>query len=212
MNEIIDNNFGATKNFINKYKNSIIIFISLLVFIAAIFIFNSYNTKIFNEKAAAIYNQWINQPISLDEGSETKDDLYNNLVNNYSSSGYAMMAMLSRGADSASKGDFENAINAFILLRDASGGFTGNKFFNKISRISLSRIYLETEMYEEAFSQLSIYSEDAANAYIHELIGDIFAAQGKNKRSIEQYKLANEKYSDQQSKSIVAMKIADLKS
>ena len=46
--------------------------------------------------------------------------------------------------------------------------------------------------------------------HIHELIGDIFAAK-QSRKSIEQY-LADEKYDDQQSKSIIAMKIADLES
>ena len=48
--------------------------------------------------------------------------------------------------------------------------------------------------------------------YIHELIGDIFAAKQEVEKSIEQYMLADEKYDDQQSKSIIAMKIADLES
>jgi predicted negative regulator of RcsB-dependent stress response len=98
---------------------------------------------------------------------------------------------------------------SFKKFQAVSGG---NDFFNKISRISLSRIYIEIGKYDDALSQLSVYSESSANAYIHELIGDIFAAKQEVEKSIEQYMLADEKYDDQQSKSIIAMKIADLES
>ena len=54
------------------------------------------------------------------------------------------------------------------------------------------------------------YSSTDTNAYIHELTGDILAEQNKSELATKQYQLAFEKYSDQTSKSIISMKIANL--
>lgn len=212
MNEIIDNEFGAVKNFLSKYKNALMIVVLLIILSIGLFVLNFYNKKVMNEEAAVIYNEWLNTTSLENKEQEKIDSLYSDLTDNYASTGYAMMAMLSKGADLASKGDFDKSIAVFTNLQEISSGFGGNDFFNKISRISLSRIYIEIGKYDDALSQLSVYSESSANAYIHELIGDIFAAKQEVEKSIEQYMLADEKYDDQQSKSIIAMKIADLES
>jgi len=68
----------------------------------------------------------------------------------------------------------------------------------------------QRERFEEALEKIQGYSSTDTNAYIHELTGDILAEQNKSELAIKQYQLASEKYSDQTSKSIISMKIANL--
>jgi predicted negative regulator of RcsB-dependent stress response len=175
--------------------------------VSAIFASNVYTNKLSNEKAAGIYNQWL-----ISSASEKSDveSLYLDLVNNYPNTGYSMMAMLAKGAELAENGNYEESIEVFSNLKDLTDGFNGNKFFNKISRVSISRIHIHLEQFDEALLELSGFSEESTNAYIHELIGDIFAAKNDKSRSLEQYEFAKNKYDDQQAKSIVSMKIANI--
>lgn len=209
MNRIFDNEAGTSsaQNFFNSNKKLILIIISAAILVSAIFAGNVYTNKLSNEKAAGIYNQWL-----ISSASENSDveSLYLNLVNNYPNSGYSMMAMLGKGAELAENGSYEESIEVFSNLKDLTDGFNGNKFFNKISRVSISRIHMHLEQFDEALLELSSYSEESTNAYIHELIGDIFAAKNDKSRSLEQYEFAKNKYDDQQAKSIVSMKIANI--
>ena len=209
MNRIFDNKAGTSsaQNFFNSNKKLILIIISAAILVSAIFASNVYTNKLSNEKAAGIYNQWL-----ISSASEKSDveSLYLDLVNNYPNSGYSMMAMLAKGAELAENGNYEESIEVFSNLKDLTDGFNGNKFFNKISRVSISRIHIHLEQFDEALLELSGFSEESTNAYIHELIGDIFAAKNDKSRSLEQYEFAKNKYDDQQAKSIVSMKIANI--
>ena len=89
-------------------------------------------------------------------------------------------------------------------------GYRGNKVFNKLARVSSARINLSNGQVEEALEKIQGYSSTDTNAYIHELTGDILAEQNKSELAVKQYQLASEKYSDQTSKSIISMKIANL--
>ena len=60
MNEIIDNEFGAVKNFLSKYKNALMIVVLLIILSIGLFVLNFYNKKVMNEEAAVIYNEWLN--------------------------------------------------------------------------------------------------------------------------------------------------------
>ncbi len=57
---------------------------------------------------------------------------------------------------------------------------------------------------------ISSYSSSETNAFIHELTGDILLKQNKIQLAIDQYQIALEKYSDESSKSIVEIKIANI--
>ena len=63
---------------------------------------------------------------------------------------------------------------------------------------------------KEALSFIELYSSNATNGYIHELTGDILAKQNKIELALAQYELASDKYNDETSQSIIAMKIANL--
>jgi len=58
---------------------------------------------------------------------------------------------------------------------------------------------------------LEKYSGSSANAYIHELTGDILLKKEEYSLAEEQYLLAKDKYIDETSLSIVSMKLANLK-
>lgn len=209
MNRIFDNEAGTSsaQNFFNSNKKLILIIVSSAFLVSAIYAGSFYTNKLSNEKAAAVYNQWLDSSV-LEKGDD--ESLYLELVNNYPNTGYSMMAMLGKGAELAEKGSYEESIEVLSSLKDLTNGFNGNKFFNKISRVSIARIYLHLEQFDEALSELSSYSEESTNAYIHELIGDIFAAKNDKTRSLEQYEFAKSKYNDQQAASIVSMKIANI--
>ena len=78
-----------------------------------------------------------------------------------------------------------------------------------MARVSAARILLALDRYEEALKTVDTYSSSGTNGYIHELTGDILVKQNKNNLAIAQYELAAAKYSDETSKSIISMKIAN---
>ena len=99
-----------------------------------------------------------------------------------------------------------------MCIRDSSTeGYSGNKLYNKISRINTARINYALENYDEALNVLEKYSS-SSNALIHELIGDILAKQDKFDLAKEQYIIAKGKYTDETSLSIISMKISNIPS
>ena len=96
MNEIIDNEFGAVKNFLSKYKNALMIFVLLIILSIGLFALNFYNKKVMNEEAAVIYNEWLNTTSLENKEQEKIDSLYSDLTDNYASTGYAMMGCLAK--------------------------------------------------------------------------------------------------------------------
>jgi predicted negative regulator of RcsB-dependent stress response len=57
---------------------------------------------------------------------------------------------------------------------------------------------------------IKVFSSSNTNGYIHELTGDILVKQEKSDLAKAQYDIALKKYSDETSKSIVSMKIANI--
>ena len=98
------------------------------------------------------------------------------------------------------------------MLVNISDGFSGNKLFNKLARISSARLLSSNKEYDKALEMLEKYSSSSTNAYIHELIGDILLKKEQSSLAREQYLLAKDKYTDEASKSIISMKIASIKS
>ena len=78
MNEIIDNEFGAVKNFLSKYKNALMIVVLLIILSVGLFVLNFYNKKVMNEEAAVIYNEWLNTT-SLENKEQLESKFYINL-------------------------------------------------------------------------------------------------------------------------------------
>ena len=76
--------------------------------------------------------------------------------------------------------------------------------------MSSARILLSQEQYDEAIKMIETFSSSNTNGYIHELTGDILVKQEKNDLAKAQYEMAVKKYSDETSKSIISMKIANM--
>lgn len=211
MNEIYDNDsrFAGLQSFFTKYKT--ILLISLVSFILAFAITFSMNfiAKNNNEKAALIFNEW-SDFVSKDDEANAQIK-FDELITLYKKTGYTKIALLEVATKQASNGDIEGALAKYSLLIDLTDGFKGNKIYNKLARVSSARLLASKEQFDEALAMLNKYSTSTTNAYIHELTGDILVKKEQSSLAKEQYLKAEDLYSDETSKSIVAMKLANLK-
>lgn len=209
MNNIYENN-----RFTNIFRKNRKYLIFVFIIIASIAIYSF--TKIFidkknNELAAELYSKW-----ELELSNENADDLniseslFNELISEYSTTGYAKIALLKQASINVNNKNFDNALNQYLTLIDLTDGFKGNKLFNKIARINSSRLYYNQEQYSEALLLLDKYSTSSTDAIIHELIGDILKKQEKYDLAKDQYLRAKEKYNDNLSLSIINMKLASV--
>ena len=209
MNNIYENN-RFTNIFIKNRKYWIFVFI----IIASILVYSF--TKIFidnknNELAAELYSKW-----ELELSNKNADDLnisdslFNELISDYSTTGYAKIALLKQASININNKNFDNALNQYLTLIDLTDGFKGNKLFNKIARINSARLYYNQDQYTEALLLLEKYSTSSTDAIIHELIGDILKKQEKYDLAKDQYLRAKEKYNENLSLSIINMKLTSI--
>ena len=209
MNNIYENN-RFTNIFIKNRKYWIFVFI----IIASIVVYSF--TKIFidnknNELAAELYSKW-----ELELSNKNADDLnisdslFNELISDYSTTGYAKIALLKQASININNKNFDNALNQYLTLIDLTDGFKGNKLFNKIARINSARLYYNQEQYTEALLLLEKYATSSTDAIIHELIGDILKKQEKYDLAKDQYLRAKEKYNENLSLSIINMKLTSV--
>lgn len=212
MNDIYENNmkFLPFLKFLDKYKKMLIILVILIIFILSFFVISNQLQKGANEKASIIYNDW-NEEISQETPSiQNLDIILNQLLKEYPKTGYTQLALLNKANFDANSNNLEDSLKNFEKLIDLTDGFNGNKILNKISRVSSARILLSLEQYDEAIKMIETFSSSNTNGYIHELTGDILVKQEKNDLAKAQYEMAVKKYSDETSKSIISMKIANM--
>ena len=212
MNDIYENNmkFLPFLKFLDKYKKMLIILVILIIFIFSFFVISNQLQKGANEKASIIYNDW-NEEISQETPSiQNLDIILNQLLKEYPKTGYTQLALLNKANFDANSNNLEDSLKNFEKLIDLTEGFNGNKILNKISRVSSARILLSLEQYDEAIKMIETFSSSNTNGYIHELTGDILVKQEKNDLAKAQYEMAVKKYSDETSKSIISMKIANM--
>jgi predicted negative regulator of RcsB-dependent stress response len=176
-----------------------------------LYVSNNQITKTNNVKAAKIYNDWTSQETESENGKILANKLFNQLVEMYEDSGYAQIALINQASLEAKNGNLEKALEYYEILTSSTEGYSGNKLYNKISRINTARINYALENYDEALNVLEKYSS-SSNALIHELIGDILAKQDKFDLAKEQYIIAKGKYTDETSLSIISMKISNIPS
>ena len=188
----------------------LIILVILIIFIFSFFVISNQLQKGANEKASIIYNDW-NEEISQETPSiQNLDIILNQLLKEYPKTGYTQLALLNKANFDANSNNLEDSLKNFEKLIDLTEGFNGNKILNKISRVSSARILLSLEQYDEAIKMIETFSSSNTNGYIHELTGDILVKQEKNDLAKAQYEMAVKKYSDETSKSIISMKIANM--
>ena len=204
--------FLPVLKFFDKYKKLIISLFIIIIIATAYFVISNQVKKQNNENASVIYSLWLKEISVENPDPENLDSILNQLITEYKNTGYTQLALLNKASLDARNNNVELALINFKTLIELTDGFNGNKIFNKIARVSASRLLLSNGNYEEALSLIELYSSGSTNGYIHELTGDILAKQNKIELAVAQYELASEKYNDETSQSIISMKIADRKS
>jgi len=212
MNNEYENNmrFLPILKFFDKYKKVIILIILTIIISIGYFVISNQAKKQNNEKASLIYTEWLKE-ISLESPDTIKlNNMLEQLLAEFKNTGYAQLALLNKASFDARNNNIELSLMNFKKLVELTDGYNGNKIFNKIARVSASRLLLSNGQYDEALSFIELYSSNTTNGYIHELTGDILAKQNKIELALAQYELASDKYNDETSQSIIAMKIANL--
>ena len=212
MNNVYENNmrFVPLLKFLDKYKKLIIFILSVVLIAATYFVISNQVSKQNHENAAKIYKNLLIEIELEDQDIEKINDLLENLLTDYGKTGYTQVALLKKASLDANNKNFSSALKNYYDLISITDRFNGNKIFNKLARVNAARIHISTKEYDKALSLIERYSSSSTNAYIHELTGDILVKKDKIELALAQYELASDKYSDEASKSIISMKIANL--
>ena len=96
MNKIYENDmrFVPLLNFYNKYKTLILASVAFLIIVIFSVIALSVISKINNQKASLVFNDWSVQEIESEEGLKKSNELFEDLTTSYSRTGYAKLAIL----------------------------------------------------------------------------------------------------------------------
>ena len=212
MNNVYENNmrFVPLLKFLDKYKKSIIFILSLVLIAAAYFVISNQISKQNHENAAKVYKNLLLEIELENQDIEKINDLLQNLLTDYGKTGYTQVALLKKASLDANNKNFSSALKNYYDLISITDGFNANKIFNKLARVNAARIHISNQEYDKALNLIEKYSSSSTNAYIHELMGDILVKKDKIELALAQYELASDKYSDEASKSIISMKIANL--
>ena len=212
MNNIYENEmrFAPFLKFIDKYKNLLILLAVILLGAVTYFVVNNQLEKKKSEQAALVYKEWLVEISQENPNNENLNNLLDKFLNDYKNTGYTQLALLSKANFDANSDNYMDSLDNFNKLIEITNGFNGNRIYNKIGRVSASRLLLSMEKYDEALEMIDLYSSSDTNGYIHELTGDILLEQGKIDLAISQYEKAANKYTDESSQTIVAMKISNI--
>ena len=212
MNNVYENDmrFVPFLKFIDKYKNILILLVVILVGAITYFVVNNQIEKKKSEQAALVYKEWLEEISQENPNNENLNNLLYKFLNDYKNTGYTQLALLSKANLDANSDNYNDSLDNFNKLIEITNGINGNKIYNKIARVSASRLLLSMEKHDEALGMIDIYSSSDTNGYIHELTGDILLEQGKIDLAISQYEKAANKYTDESSQTIIAMKISNI--
>ena len=199
----------AIVDFFKHYRNlilSVIISISVIS-VGSYAIKYSQDSK--NSSAALVYDKWIEDISAEDNSVINENESFNILISEYSSTGFAQLAMLKKASALAANSQLNESKYFFNKLVDTSSGFFGNSLVNKISRVSLARILIAESNYVDALNSIESLM-NSSDPLVNELAGDALAGQKKNTLAIDQYNLARDLYDDDASKNIVIMKLNNI--
>ena len=191
-------------NFFKDYKFYILFIILASAVLVGGYFFSKSVKSSQIQAAKVLYEDW--QVTSV---QEDRDQLFQNLIENYSDTGYSHLALLKKGSDLAKENYLEESIDIFYQLKENSDGFFGNSLMNGIARVNIARISIALGKFEDALAVLEKYSKDE-DAYTHELKGDALSGVGKDDLALQQYQNAFEKYTDNGLKNLVELKINNL--
>ena len=212
MNNVYENNmrFVPFLKFIDKYKNVLILVAVLLLGSIAYFVVNNQIEKNKSEQASIVYKEWLQEISQENPNNDNLNKLLDRFLNDFKNTGYTQLALLSKANLDAKLNDYEESLDNFKKLIQITDGFSGNKIYNKIARVSAARLLLSMDKFDDALSMIDVYSSSDTNGYIHELTGDILLQQDKIDLAISQYKKAEKKYNDESSRTIISMKISNI--
>ena len=212
MNNVYENNmrFVPLLKFIDKYKNVIILVAVLLVGSITYFVIDNQIEKNKSEQASIVYKEWLQEISQENPNNDNLNKLLDRFLNDFKNTGYTQLALLSKANLDAKLNDYEESLDNFKKLIQITDGFSGNKIYNKIARVSAARLLLSMDKFDDALSMIDVYSSSDTNGYIHELTGDILLQQDKIDLAISQYKKAEKKYNDESSRTIISMKISNI--
>jgi predicted negative regulator of RcsB-dependent stress response len=168
----------AIVDFFKHYRNLILsILISISVIGVGVYGIK-YTQDSKNSSAAKVYSQWI-EVISNEENSIINDnESFDILIDEYTSTGFAQLAMLKKASALASDSQLEESKVFFEDLINISSGFFGNPLVNKMSRVSLARILIAESNYVEALNLIESLMT-GSDPLVNELAGDALAGQKK---------------------------------
>ena len=191
-------------NFFKDYKFYIISVVLVVTFSVGGYFFSEKVKSNQIQAAKVLYEDW--QVTSV---QEDREELFQNLTENYSDTGYSHLALLKRGSDLAKENNLVDSIDVFYQLKENSDGFFGNSLMNGIARTNIARISIALGNFEDALKVLEKYSNDE-DAYTHELKGDALSGIGNDDLALQQYQSAFEKYTDNGLRNLVQLKINNL--
>ena len=212
MSNVYENDmrFVPFLKFIDKHKNILILLAVILLGAVSYFVVNNQIEKKKSEQAALVYKEWLEEISQENPNNESLNNLLDKFLKDYKNTGYTQLALLSKANLDANSENYKDSLDNFNKLVEITNGINGNKLYNKIARVSASRLLLSMEKHDEALGMIDIYSSSDTNGYIHELTGDILLEQGKIDLAISQYEKAENKYTDESSQTIIAMKISNI--
>ena len=212
MSNVYENDmrFVPFLKFIDKHKNILILLAVILLGAVSYFVVNNQIEKKKSEQAALVYKEWLEEISQENPDNESLNNLLDKFLKDYKNTGYTQLALLSKANLDANSDNYKDSLDNFNKLVEITNGINGNKLYNKIARVSASRLLLSMEKHDEALGMIDIYSSSDTNGYIHELTGDILLEQGKIDLAISQYEKAENKYTDESSQTIIAMKISNI--
>lgn len=191
-------------NFFKDYKFYILFTILASAILVGGYFFSKSVKSSQIQAAKVLYEDW-----QATLAQEDSDQLFQNLIENYSDTGYSHLALLKKGSDLAKENYLEESIDIFYQLKENSDGFFGNSLMNGIARVNIARISIALGEFEDALEVLEKYSKDE-DAYTHELKGDALSGVGKDDLALQQYQSAYEKYTDNGLRNLVELKINNL--
>ena len=147
MNNVYENEmrFAPFLKFIDKYKNLLILLAVILLGAVTYFVVNNQLEKKKSEQAALVYKEWLVEISQENPDNESLNNLLYKFLKDYKNTGYAQLALLSKANLDANSDNYKDSLDNFNKLVEITNGINGNKIYNKIARVSASRLLLSLE-------------------------------------------------------------------
>ena len=196
--------FAAVINFFKDYKIIILSTLAMaLISLISVISFQSYmETR--NSEAAIIYDSWLT---ALESNNGGAKEMFDELQDTFSGTGYAKLAMMVNGSNFARQGNLAEALENFRQLSDDTSGYFGNDVLNSVAKINIARIELSNKNFTNVLEVLDSFGSNKEHSMVYEIKGDALLGLKKEELAKEQYELAIENARDESQKSILNIKI-----